>query len=131
MELIFKQINLKDRDIKYSCLDEFMEYYGWCAYSNGRYYILEDTQTGETVDFYVSFDPLLDRISSRALDYELNECEHDYQMSKASYHYFTDILSVYLISHIDDDDLSNTYKEKWFKDIIKELKEMEVVENER
>lgn len=123
MELLFKEILLKDKSKKYECLDNFCEFYGWSVYEYGNKYILHDNQTGE-MEYFGWFSELLHRLSTRALDYEINEHEfEDYYTTKAFYDYLTNLLLVY----ISNTDLQlNESDKRWLDYIIKEINKIEI-----
>ena len=118
-ELSFNKIKFKDIDSKLSVLDDFCEFYEWGIFKlNNDSYIIYDLQTGEIVDYTVYWkDTLIDRVSSRALEYEINEHEfEDYIIDRGSYIYYIKLLTIYcLYGNIENNknwflDLKNTFK---------------------
>ncbi len=89
----FERYNFKDNNLKLEVLDEFCSYYEWIVFKNGYDYILYDNQTCEKElfnDFYI----LVQRISSRALDYYVEEQEYD-EFSMSDYKYIMQFVFIY------------------------------------
>lgn len=124
MELVFKEIILSELDKKYNSLSEFCEFYGLSVYKEEENYnyILKDNQTGE-LEYFGWFSALLHRISSRALDYEINEHEIKDFISVGYYNYLTSLLWVYLAN---SDFSGDKYEENWLREIINNIGKMEI-----
>jgi hypothetical protein len=119
----FKEILLKDLDKKLECLDNFCEFYGWSIYKyDYNSYLIKDNQTNE-LEYFGWFSALLERISSRALDYEINEHEmEDSKLTIGGFHYLTDLLWVYMANG----NLEDKYQKEWFMNIIKDMGKIEI-----
>ena len=121
-ELNFKKIKFKDIDSKLIVLDNFCEFYGWQILNLKNQYIIYDLQTGEIVDNTIYWkDSLIDRVSSRALEYEINEHEfEDYNIDRGIYIYYIKLLTIYCL-------YGNIERNKeWFLDIKNTFKKFEI-----
>lgn len=101
-QISFKKIKFKDIDSKLEVLDDFCNFYEWevLTLENGLYMIY-DLQTNEIIDNKIYWrDQLIDRVSSRALEYEINEHEfeeEDYILDKNIYNYYIQLLTIYML----------------------------------
>ena len=126
-KIIFEEIKLKDIDKRYQCLDNWNNYYDWRVYKSDLLYLLEDTQTGECEHFTYLFE-VIQRISSRALDYETDEMEYDVDdngnaiISMNIFNYLNNLIYCFITT-------KNSYKEddnKWLESKLKYIKELKV-----
>ena len=121
-QLVFDEIKLSDIDERYSCLDDWNNYYDWRVYKNDYLYLLEDKQTGE-LEHYTYLFELIERISSRALDYETDEMEYNTDeddnalISINRFNYLNNLLYCYMISNTEFNNDWFNFKLKYIRDL--------------
>lgn len=125
-DLNFKKTSFKDIDTKLMALDDFCDFYGWSILKlNNDSYIIYDLQTGEIVDYQIYWkDTLIDRVASRALDYEFNEAEfenHEGEIRKGTYNYYCQLLVIYMLyGNIEEQN------KKWLSSIKETFKKFKI-----
>jgi len=134
--ITFNRINLAKLDIRFKALDDFINFYEWGVYDCGFGYILKDLQTGEILEFYLYENALIDRIVSRALDYELDEevecMDYDentkkYVVSKRTYQYYEDLFTI--ASQYCDKDIKWT--REWLDKKAEFMRDLQVKESDK
>ena len=120
-KIVFEEIKLKDIKEHYKVLDDWNDYYGWSVYKNNQLYILEDTQTGD-IEYFDNLLRLLERISSRALDYETDERIYDDEcINIDNFNYLNNLVFIYLESQKYSNELCN----RWLKSKIEFIQSLE------
>ena len=118
-QITFNKIKFRDIDTKLRVLDDFCNFYGWGIYTiDNKLYLIYDLQTNEIVDNNVYWkDSLINRVSSRALDYEINEHDsEDYIIDKETYNYYIKLFVIYVLyGNLEENknwylDIKNTFK---------------------